>query len=271
MAIASPAASDANAIDRVRELAARLPARRAALPPPGCTTVSLLECDPDLAEAIPPADRERARRALSAPARDYPRGPLSCSAFNATTFAIVVTEGVLTERVGIGGHEMIELLIAQDIVLPWPPASPSEGAEPQLAALEKVRLVGLDHRFIRAASLWPRLMGTLHQRLADQRYGLATHGAICQLPRAEQRVMAIMWHLAGRIGKVTPEGTIVPWPRTHQALASLVGARRPTISLALKALHARGQLRARESGEWLLPRAPAHAPLDAFVAGLPTP
>lgn len=272
-ASAGSAAPNATRVDRVRELAARLPSRPSAIPPAKAAVVSLLETDPDLADAIPPADRDRARRALSSPARQYAPGPMQLlgEAFTPTTFAILITEGALTQRVGIGGREMIELLVAQDIVLPWPPATPRSETDVQLAALEDLQLVGLDHRFTRAAMVWPQLMVTVHSRLADQRHRLATQGAICQLSRADQRLMAIMWHLATRIGKVTNDGTVVPWPRTHQALANLVGARRPTISLALKALHARGLLHTRSDGSWLLPRIPVDVPFETFIATLPEP
>ena len=65
--------------------------------------------------------------------------------------------------------------------------------------------------------------------------------------------MAIMWHLAARTGRVTADGTIVPRRLTHDALGMLVGARRPTVSIAVKALDQGGHLIRRDDGTWLIP------------------
>ena len=65
--------------------------------------------------------------------------------------------------------------------------------------------------------------------------------------------MAILSHLAGRIGKVTPEGIVVPLALRHEDLAAYVGARRPSVSLAIKMLRAQGRLDRRADETWLLP------------------
>ena len=59
-------------------------------------------------------------------------------------------------------------------------------------------------------------------------------------------------HIAERTGRVTAEGTIIPVRLTHEALGKLVGARRPTVSLAMKELAADGRLRRQPDGTWLL-------------------
>jgi hypothetical protein len=61
-----------------------------------------------------------------------------------------------------------------------------------------------------------------------------------------------MWHLAERWGRMTPAGVSVPLGLTHETIGRLVGARRPTVSLALKQLAASGTITRREDGAWLL-------------------
>lgn len=52
----------------------------------------------------------------------------------------------------------------------------------------------------------------------------------------------MLWHLADRWGRVTPDGVIVPLKLTHEALGRLVGAQRPTVTLALGELVASGRV-----------------------------
>jgi CRP/FNR family transcriptional regulator, cyclic AMP receptor protein len=76
----------------------------------------------------------------------------------------------------------------------------------------------------------------------------------------EDRLHAMLWLLAERWGRVTPEGVTLPLRLTHELLGQLVGAKRPTVSLAMKELEARGAVRRRLDGAWLL---------DPSVAGPP--
>jgi DNA-binding GntR family transcriptional regulator len=48
---------------------------------------------------------------------------------------------------------------------------------------------------------------------------------------------------------------------THDALGELVGARRPTVTLALKELTHRGSV-FRQKGHWLLLKPPSQAPVQ---------
>lgn len=219
--------------------------------------VPLLELDPDLAAAVPAKDRPAANRALSLTLVALAAGPITLPppTLPDTAFALIVLKGMLTQDVTLGSRSIAELLLAQDVLLPWPPTPTTPLGRPQLTALEDVELAALDHRFLRAASHWPSLMIGVQQRMNDRRHRLATHGVICQLPRVEQRVMAILWHLAERAGRVGPTGTRLSLHLTHEALAQLIGARRPTVTLAVKALRDAGQLDRDASGTWVLRQA----------------
>jgi len=75
---------------------------------------------------------------------------------------------------------------------------------------------------------------------------------------------------------VTPGGTVLPLALTHETLGALVGARRPTVTLALGDLSERGAV-LRQGRAWLLVEPltrPLHGVQDphapSFVAESPT-
>jgi Crp-like helix-turn-helix domain len=59
-------------------------------------------------------------------------------------------------------------------------------------------------------------------------------------------------HLADRWGRVTPGGTLLPLALTHDLLAHLIAARRPTVTLAVSALESDGCIERMDDGTWLL-------------------
>ncbi|HEX3975237.1 MAG TPA: Crp/Fnr family transcriptional regulator [Solirubrobacteraceae bacterium] len=219
---------------------------------------------------MPAPDLPRAQRAMWTASISFQAGPVDLipASLPPTVFALLILKGVLTRQTGLSDRSMIELLLAGDILLPWPPSPTAPLTETRLIALDDVRLAVLDHRFMKAAAIWPSLMVTVQQRLNDQQHRLATHGAICQLPRVEQRVMAIMWLLAARTGIVTARGTELPVRLTHQALAQLTGSRRPTVSLAVKRLRQYGYVDRGDDGAWVLPQVPARLVFEDLIADL---
>jgi CRP/FNR family transcriptional regulator, cyclic AMP receptor protein len=60
------------------------------------------------------------------------------------------------------------------------------------------------------------------------------------------------WHLADRWGRVGPESIAIHVPLTHEMLAKLVGATRPTVTTALSRLAARDLLVRGADGIWRL-------------------
>jgi len=120
-------------------------------------------------------------------------------------------------------------------------------------ALGWAQLAVLDERFVLAARRWPALMTGLAHRLFEAQQEQHTRAAICAMPRVEERILALLCHLAGRWGQVTPEGVTLTLPVTHEVLGALIGARRPTVSLALLSLGEQQLLRRREDRTWLLP------------------
>jgi hypothetical protein len=126
----------------------------------------------------------------------------------------------------------------------WRPAGPA-------------RVALFDHAMVDAIGRWPSLMVALSTRNAQQVARLSAQLMICQLSRVEDRVLSLLWLLAESWGRVNASGTRLPLDLTHEAIGMMVGARRPTISLALRDLTEDGAL-VRQPGGWLLLRTPAH-------------
>jgi hypothetical protein len=102
-----------------------------------------------------------------------------------------------------------------------------------------------------AVRRWPRLVAGLQVRMGEQQERLATQLAISQLPRVEDRLLSLMWLLSESWGQVTATGTRLRLDLTHEALGAMVGARRPTVTLALGTLAADGAI-VRQGRGWLL-------------------
>jgi hypothetical protein len=151
----------------------------------------------------------------------------------------------------IAEHSGVQLLGPGDLLVTgselWPPWLGN--IELRLAAPAEIGLLGND--LLAAVYRWPRLIQGLYRSAGYQLQRLTAQLVICQLPRVEDRVMAMLWLLAESWGHVTPSGVRVPVALTHETLGALVGARRPTVTLALRKLTDEGALVPQESG-WLL-------------------
>ena len=73
----------------------------------------------------------------------------------------------------------------------------------------------------------------------------ALHRAVSQLPRVDERLLAMLWLLAERWGRVGPDGVVVELALTHELLGRLIGARRPTVTMAVGQLIEAGHVRRR--------------------------
>ncbi|HEX2086740.1 MAG TPA: helix-turn-helix domain-containing protein [Solirubrobacteraceae bacterium] len=181
-----------------------------------------------------------------------PEGPLGAAAGD---FGYLVLDGLLSRDVRVGRHGCAELLGPGEVLRPW---DVDEGAaapvrhESAWRVLQPARLAVLDARFAAIAGRFPPLVAELLSRTLRRSRDLAFLLAIAAMPRLDARLLAALWHLADRWGRVGPEGTVVPLRLTHETLAGLVGAQRPSVTTALRSLERRGALRRDAGGGWLL-------------------
>ena len=217
--------------------------------------VALFEHDPELLRHVVPEEAERARRSLTVPLVVLPAGEFDVSVLfgrGHRAFAGLVTSGLLAREVTFGGQPTLLLLGPGDLVHATRLDAGLLAGREAWAASGPVHIALLDDHFLRAVRTWPRILTGLMERAADRHDRTVVQLAISQQPRVEDRLVALFRHLAERWGRVTPEGVVITLALTHEALGRIIGARRPTVTLALKALDAEDRLHRRGDGSWVL-------------------
>ena len=211
-------------------------------------SVRLLDVEPDLAGGLSEAERRHASR-FAVPAIEVEAGPWSPPESLHGAMGVVVLYGQLIRIGRTFARPDIHLLGPGDVA-ECRSLSDSAG---QWRALQPAQLAVLDERFVQLARRWPALMTGLAHRLFEAQQEQHTRAAICAMPRVEERILALLCHLAGRWGRVTTDGVTLALPVTHELLGALIGSRRPTVSLALQVLDSQRLLTRRDDGTWLLP------------------
>jgi CRP-like cAMP-binding protein len=226
-------------------------------PPPvsGVSRLSLLDADPDLAECIAVEDREAARLGtwvVSVVVGPGPFEPESVFAAGADGFGALVVSGLVTREVSVGGEPALRLLGPGEIFLDESPEGDMVSPAGAWSASLTTRLAIIDDHLLLAIRRWPRLARALFVRLQQSHDITLMQLAISHQPRVEDRVLALFNLLSANWGRMTAEGVVVPLALTHEAIGRMVGARRPTVTLALRSLGADGRLLRRAGGRWLL-------------------
>jgi CRP/FNR family transcriptional regulator, cyclic AMP receptor protein len=226
--------------------------------------IRLLEADPSFAQFLSEEERADARR-IVLPVERISRGIVDVCGLleKADAFAGLILEGILLQRTRIGEQVAVRLLGPGDVSSLTKQSRSMLISDSDCRVLEDARMALLGREMLVGARHWPPLVSGLHVRIAEQTDRLTAQLVICQLPRVDQRLIAIMWLLAESWGRVTPMGTSLPMHLTHDVLGGLVGARRSTVTLALKELADRGALIRQPEG-WLILEAP-----DGRPGGLP--
>lgn len=219
-------------------------------------SVNILELEPSFCAGLAPEPARVARAAATARACVVEPGPWdgdtgagACSG----DLGLLIVGGFLGRRVQVGPQACTELLGAGDLIRPWdvPDALASIPAATSWTVLSTTTVALVDEQLVGRMCAWPPVIAALAKRMMDRSHTLAFHLAVCHLTRVDQRVLVVLWHLADRWGRVTPKGIALTLPLTHELLAHVVGARRPTVTTALAELAGRG-LVTRGSGRRLL-------------------
>jgi CRP/FNR family transcriptional regulator, cyclic AMP receptor protein len=165
--------------------------------------------------------------------------------------AVILVAGLVARTTAFEGGSAAELL-GPGALLALPGRQDGPRYRMRFEALETSRV----------ASVGPALLADLAGRAEVVQALLAGHGrldaeraalqAIARLTGVDRRLVALFRLLAARRGRRTPEGVAVPVVIPHRLLADLVGARRPTVTTALRSLRESGELRRLPDGTWLL-------------------
>ena len=216
---------------------------------------SLFEVDPELAEALDERQLADARLRAIVPVADLAAGVWPIARLGSATaqpFAIMVVDGIVLRELLLAGSTATELLGPGDVVDFTGADDGLLPADVRWSVPDAARIMVLDDRLLAILRTWPGVARVLLSRTVDRERRLSTHRAIAQLPRVDLRLLAFFGHLGERWGRVTPAGVLLPLHLTHETLGRLIGARRPTVSLALKDLAAGNMLERRQDGAWLL-------------------
>jgi hypothetical protein len=212
----------------------------------------VLREDSDLAEALPAERRDEIADTCRVREMRIPPGVWNGNGVELDGLGMLVMEGLLIRRVGIEGRFGAELISRGDLLRPW---QEDERLTLPVASNwvihQPARLAILDERFARLLGRYPSLTGRLLSRALRRSRHLAVNMAIVHQARVDTRLHMLLWHLAGRFGRVRGDGVIVPLRLTHAMLADLVAARRPTVTSALAGLAREGRVRLLENA-WLL-------------------
>ncbi len=213
------------------------------------SSVALVDVVQDL-DNLSPERIERARSAARAGTIAVRRGAWDAAADAAERSAkgFLVVDGAILRRVVVGHREGAELLGAGDLLQP---ATESEG-DVTWRAIADTTLAVLDARALTEAGAFPELFTALLTAATTRTNTVARQLVMAQWSSADDRLLATFRVLAERWGVVTPDGVALPSFLTHSVLAPLVGARRPSVTTALKRLSGSGAVQRAADGRWIV-------------------
>jgi hypothetical protein len=221
------------------------------------SSAQLFEVDADLLTYVPAHERRAATRASQVTVERVPPGPWDLASPGTPRSGYLIVDGVMAREVVVAGATAAELLGVGDVIVPRVYTEdelvPSEAS---WTVLETLRVVILDERYAAIARRWPEVTVGLLGRAERRADRVAVTQAISHLTRVDTRVLAMLWLLADRWGRVTPSAIVLPLRLTHRSIARLIGARRPSVTTALTELCRRGLVSRRDDGSWALHGAP---------------
>jgi CRP/FNR family transcriptional regulator, cyclic AMP receptor protein len=227
--------------------------------------VALLDADASLASAVAPAALADARPACLARSRWLDPGAWrpSDDLGGPGWLGLLVLDGFVVRHVDVVGRPATELLGPGDLLRPWEPDRTTPfRSHARWLVLEPCRVALLDERLCAAISRWPDLSAALVGRAVARSRDHAIALAAGQIPSMRLRVLVILWHIAGQWGERRDAGTVMPVRLTHELLANLASAQRPSVSHALAALRRAGLVDRAADGRLVLlgdpPSALAH-------------
>jgi len=206
--------------------------------------VQILVADPDLAENMQPEARRQATQLLRARVFRVPKGHWQPPGIDHGTIGLMLLDGLMVRTLHLGSVSSSEVVGPTDIIRPWetnllPSVVP---ASADWVVLHEARVALLDARATALIGHWPELTAAVAGRMLRRTRSLAYLMAAQHFVRVEDRLLATLWHLASMWGRVTPQGTVVPFRLTHEMLAGIIGAKRPTTTIAVRALERQGKL-----------------------------
>lgn len=218
--------------------------------------IRVFECDPDLLLGVDERVAAHLRRRGAARRLMVPAGPWEApeQPDSIGDLGLLLIEGLVVRSLTLAGREGSEILGPGDVLRPWDDETPNVPVshESSWRALQPTVFAVLDERFMSAVARWPSITSQLLSRSIRRCRGLVFQATVAHVRHAETRVLLMLWHLADRWGRVTPEGVVMPVSLTQELLAQLTSLRRPTVSHALGRLVEAKRIERIDGGGWLL-------------------
>ncbi len=177
-------------------------------------SVQLLEADPDLARGLDPRRVREVSQRLFVRTIDAPRGqwtPGRSLNHGSQPIGLLVLDGLLVREATVGDHPCAELLGPGDLLRAWDDRD-AEILLPRTVewtALIHSRMAIIDQALAVRAAQWPEIFAGLVERAARRAERLVVMQAIAHLTRVDDRLLALLWCLAERWGRVVPGGVLV--------------------------------------------------------------
>lgn len=224
----------------------------------------LVDAEPELFAELEPRARALCHRHAVASVIDLPTGHWTSPADLQRApghIGLLIVDGFMSRDVHLGETIASELVGPGDLLRPIDHDGDTAPVpfDVDWNVLTPTRLAVLDRGVATVLGHFPELIEALVRKGIRRAHSLGVHLALCHMRRIEPRLLILMWHLADRWGHVTSEGVHVPLRLTHQTLARLIGAQRPSVTTALKGLANRDLILRRSDGTWLLHGEPPDA------------
>lgn len=200
----------------------------------------LLDLDDDLADEFDVRSRVSARQLATVKLLEADVGESDLTSWFDVArggMGLLVVEGMLAFEMRVGDRTTTELVGAGDLL-----QAPTGRVDELLEGLATwkvlcpTRLALLDAEFADRVRPWPQIGQAMMGRASRRTTDVNVVRAITAQPRLEVRLDLLLWHLAGRWGRVEPAGIRLTLPLTHRLLGQLAAAERPSISHALARL-----------------------------------
>jgi CRP/FNR family transcriptional regulator, cyclic AMP receptor protein len=211
----------------------------------------LLLLDRRLGAGLSRSQRADAKRELMARTTLLRPGDSGAELFRTGLFGALVVEGALARRVCTDRGRSLEVIVKGDLLRPWQEDS-GWVIESTIDALVTTRVAVIDRFAGDSLCKFPPVIEALLERAFRRIRSMATQAAFDSRAGMDQRVLASMRHLADRCGEKGADGVVIPLPLTHQMIADLLGAQRPSVSAAISRLSAEGMMRRTDGRGWVL-------------------
>jgi CRP/FNR family cyclic AMP-dependent transcriptional regulator len=178
---------------------------------------------------------------------------------DANVASVMVVQGVVAGTTWVGERRTVELLGSGDVFVAGAPKA-------SWTSLDRACIAILDDDFIASVQRYPSIVAVLMRRMSERADDLAQRLAIVSIRHLDDRLLALLRHLAERWGRREGDCVHIPLRLSHELLADMACAQRPSVSVAAKELTRRGLVDRGPRGSWILLPEPSDVPVPSALA-----